>query len=694
MDPETTQWQVPKFESSGSTRVGWVEEQIQEGEGFLEGQLCYKELGQNMRIFDAVFRDKSRSTLITNELKYDIRKFCETLAEVREIAGYGSDIPAYKQFAEMLTKVSKCVYLESDFPFQILKVLQYASVMGIGYLWPKVRADEYGYGERKMVFEALGLLDVVPVQIPRSNDVQDAYAVTIYDYMPIAEAHGRFPLFQGELQTVGPRSYKTQVQAKRMDYAERYRYGEQGRSFGNLYTEIRYTFVRDLRINNTGYELPMGDVGTTWFYKVPSIGQPIFGGMRNGLPFMRPATVEDCRVYPNLRLLITSPGIDRPMYDGPAFDWDGKIPIIQYVVDDWAWEPLGRSLVGDVGSIESTTRKIERKIDQVITATLNPPMGYNHTETGGPKIEHFDIFEEDVRIGLDGKPRDVLQSVLPEEVRVNNEHFTFLKYLKECKQSQLGLTDLGNLQNMKANIANDTADKMLESIGPIAKGIAARIEKANKAIGYRMKFLILQWFNVSRIMEYVGPDNIAREVFDFNPDELVPSHLPDELVNGMFPNMPSQYDQLTRARWFARQIRLVSVPSTLLRITQMQEQLKYLQLKRGNAPISWSTVMKKLDVQNYGEVPGNTEHEKWFNEELETQKLKIIAAAQAAQLMKQLGMEPPQGGEGGKGGKGGGGGGGGGKGGGGGRPPSGSKSPKLRQKGAQGGNPRTVVSES
>lgn len=692
MEIETTQWQCPRFETSGSTRVAWVDEQIQEGEGFLEGQLCYRNLGQNMRIFDAIFRDKSRSTLVTNELKYDIRKFCETLAEVREIAGYGSDIPAYKQFAEMLTKVSKCVYLESDFPFQILKVLQYASVMGVGYIWPKVRADEYGYGERKMVFEALGLLDVIPVQIPRSNDVQDAYAVTIYDYMPIAEAHGRFPLYQSELQTVGPRSYKTQVQAKRIDYAERYRYGEQGRSFGNLYTEIRYTFIRDLRINNTGYELPMGDVGTTWFYKVPSIGQPIFGGMRNGLPFMRPAMVEDCRVYPNLRLLITSPGIDRPMYDGPAFDWDGKMPIIQYVVDDWAWEPLGRSLVGDVGSIEATTRKIERKIDQVITATLNPPMGYNHTETGGPKIEHFDIFEEDVRIGLDGKPKDVFQSVLPEEVRVSNEHFTFLKYLKECKQSQLGLTDLGNLQNMKANIANDTADKMLESIGPIAKGIAARIEKANKAIGYRMKFLILQWFNVRRIMEYVGPDNIAREVFDFNPDELVPSHLPDEMANGMFPNTPSQYDQLTRARWFARQIRLVSVPSTLLRITQMQEQLKYLQLKRGNAPISWSTVMKKLDVQNYGEVPGNTEHEKWFNEELETQKLKIIAAAQAAQWMKQLGIEAPPGGEGGKGGKGGGGGGG--KGGGGGRPPSGSKGPKLRQKGAQGGNPRTVVSES
>jgi hypothetical protein len=692
MEQDVTQWQVPKFESAPSIRLGWVEEQIQEGEGFLEGQTCYKNLGTNLRIFDAIFRDKSRSTLITNELKYDIRKFCETLAEVREIAAYGSDFAPYKKFAEMLTRVSKCVYLESDFPFQILKVLQYASVMGIGYLWPKVRADEYGYGERKIVFDALGLLDVIPIQIPRSNDIQDAYAITLYDYMPIAEAHGRFPLYQGLLQTVGPRSYKTQVQARRLDYAERYRYGEQGRSFGNLYTEIRYTFIRDLRINNTGYELPMGDPGTSWFYKVPYIGQMIFGGMRNGLPYTRPATVEDCRVYPNLRLIITSYGVERPMYDGPAFDWDGKMPVIQYVVDDWAWEPMGRSLVGDVGSIEITTRKIERKIDQVITATLNPPIGYDHTATGGAKIEHFDIFEEDVRYGVDGEPKKIMQSILPEEVRVQAEHFKFLEYLKNCKQAQLGLQDLGNLQNIKMNLANETADKMLESIGPIAKGIAARIEKANKAIGYRMKFLILQWFNVKRIMEYVGPDQIAREVFDFNPDDLVPSHMPDELLGGMLPSTPSQYDQLTRARWFARQIRLVSVPSTLLRITQMQEQMKYLQLKRGNAPISWSTVMKKLDVPNYGEVPGNTEREKWFNEEVEMQKLKIVAAAMAQQFMKQMGIQPPAEEE--AKGKGGGGKGGEGKGKGGGRQPSGNKPPQLKQKGAKGGDPRTVITES
>ena len=92
----TTRWQCPPFESRPSDIFEWVEEQIQEGEGFLEGQPCYRDFAQNMRVFNAIFKDTTKSKLITNELKYDIRKFCETLAQVREIAGYGSDHPAFK----------------------------------------------------------------------------------------------------------------------------------------------------------------------------------------------------------------------------------------------------------------------------------------------------------------------------------------------------------------------------------------------------------------------------------------------------------------------------------------------------------------------------------------------------------------------------------------------------------------------
>jgi hypothetical protein len=691
-ETETVTWQVPPWEALPSQKIAWVEEQIKEGEGYLSGQKCYTNLNANLRVFDAIFKDKTKSGLVTNQLKYNVRKFCETLAEVREIAGFSSDVPAYKAMAEMLTKVSKCVYLESDFPYQILKVLQYATVMGIGYLWPKVRPTEYGFGPREMTFDALGLLDVVPVQIPaRSNDVQDAYAVTVYDYMPIAEASAKFPLFQGQLQTVGRNNYKTLIQAQRQDFAATWRYGMvgdvQSRSFGNLYTEIRYTFIRDIRINTTGKEMQMGDPGTSWFYKVPFLGQPIFGGMRNGEPYMRPAMVEDCRIYPNLRLIITSAGLDRPMYDGTSFDWDSKIPVIQYTVDDWAWEALGRSLVGDVASIETTIRKHERLVDQVQTAKMNPPMGYNLDDNGGSKIEHFDIFEPNVRLGLTGgEPTKEFQSLLPDSVNVTNENWTLLKYLGDKELAQLGLNDVGNLANLKINMNSDAADKQLETIGPIAKGIAMRIEKANKRVGERMKNLIPQWMDANRLIEYVGPDHIAKEMFDYNPDDMVPSHLPDEMVNGGFPTTPSMYDRLTRAKFFVKKLRLISVPSTLLKITQAQEQLKFLQLKRTpDCPISWETVFGKLDIPN-----AKQEMEKYFKEQLELTKMKILAAAMAAEEMKKLGLQPPEE----HGGKGGGGKGGGGGLHAGGRPPSGGKQPKISQKGGAGGAPRTTVKES
>ena len=651
-------WQVPGFEADPEQRQGWVEEVIQEGEGYQSGSRAYANLQQSMRTFDGVFTDKVRSTLYSNFLKYNIRKFVETLADVREIGLYGSDAVQYKPYAEVENRVAKCIYLESQYPRQLRRALQYAAVTGIGYLWAKCKAEDYGFGERRIVYEPLGLLDVLPVQVPSSNDVQDAYACTIYEYMPIAEAHGRFPLFQSKLQPVDRMTQPSGVSAKRLAWASTIRYGEQSRSWGNLYCEIRYTFVRDLRINNLGVELPMGDEGTSWFYKVPCLGQEIFGGIRKGKPFMRPAALQDCRVYPNLRLIISNPGMKQPMYDGPAFDWHGKIPVVQFTVDDWPWEPLGLSLVDAVGSIEMTKRKHERLMDQIVTATENPPMGYDRSGTAGPKIENFDLFEQNVRMGVDGKPQDVFHSILPEEVRVTDINFKMIEYLKTIEEQQLGINDLGNIASMKLNVSADSFDKAVEPIGPIAKGIATSMEASNSKIAYMLKFQIAQWMDTARIIEYIGPDNITPEMYDFDPESLIPSHGPDEYVNvggammlpsdpaegqeGVLEERPSHYSQMERARVFAKKLRLLNTPSTLLKMTQREEQTKFMALKGRGAPISWHTVMKKLGVENFGEVKGDTEFEKFINEEKEMLLLK----AQEAQMAEKLGLShppPPQG---------------------------------------------------
>jgi hypothetical protein len=661
---------------TGAQRMGWIEEQLEEGEGWLSSQKPYKDMSRNFRIFDAAFNDKTKSTLITNELKYDLRKFAEVLSDVREIGTYGSDAAQYKVYTEMVNKLAKAVYLEGDFPAQLRKTIQYAEVFGRGYLWTKVKTGNYGFGERKIVFQPKGILDVVPVQVPESNDVADAYANTVYEYMPIAEAHGRFPAYQADLQPVERMRFSSRVQSRRVDYAERFRYGDEPRAFGSMTCEIRYTFIRDISINTTGMMLPMGQVGTSWYYEVPYVGQDILAGFRGGQKFMRKAMAEDCLIYPYLRLIISNKGMTQPMYDGPAFDWHGEMPMVQYDVDDWPWEPMGRSLVGDVGSIQQTKRKIERKMDQVITTTLNPPMGYDRGATGGPKIENFDLFEEDVRAGVDGKPSDVLHSLLPESVNVTEIHFKFLEYLSAAMGKQLGVEDVGNLAALKMNIASETADKMLESIGPVAKGIASNIERANAKVAYQLKFMIPQWYDTSRIVGILGPDNIAPQVFDFDPASMIPSHMAEEQVNGTMPTMASQYPKIERARRFAKNIRLVSVPSTLLKVTQMQEQLKWLQLYRGGAPIAFADVAKKMDIENYGDVKGATLRERYINEKEED----LLMQAKVAMLAQQLGLGgPPGGGDkkgGGKGKQG--------------RPPSGHAPPKIKQK----SDGRTTVTES
>jgi hypothetical protein len=690
-----TSWQVPPFDAPPDKKMGWIEEQLEEGEGWLSNQRAYKDLAKNIKIFDALFDDQVKSSLVSNELKYNLRKFIETISEVREIGSYSSDAKQFKPYAEMINKVAKGVYLESQFPRQIRKALQFSTVMGRGYIWPKCKTTRYGYGERQIVFEPLGPLDVVPVQIPSDNDVQNSYVVTIFEYMPIAEAHGKFPLFQSELLPISGVSYQSRVQARRVDYAEKFRYGEQNRNWGNLYCEIRYTFIQDLRINiapkgsKTGNQLPMGELGTSWFYTVPWVGQKIPGGVENGKRVERVATNDDCRIYPFLRLMISSRDMKRPMYDGPAYDWHALIPPVQYDVDDWVWEGMGRSLVQDVGSIEQTKRKHERMMDQILTTGMNPPLGYDRTATGGPKIENFDIFAQNVRAGLDGKPTDVLQSLLPDSVKVTGENFKFLEMLSAMEKTQLGINDLGGLAALKMNITGENLDKALEPIGPIAKGIAAGMEAANAKVAYMLKFMIPQWFDTKRIIEYIGPDNVTPDVFDLDPNSIIPSHMPDEYMGARLPftgegeNMtvtPSQYSKLERARRFAKNLRLISVPSTLLRLTQQQEQLKLMTLKRQNAPIGWCDILPKLGVDNYGTVKGDTVRERWMNEELENIKFKI----EEAKLTAAAGIDLGGGGQG--GGKG--------QGKGGGRPPSGKKGPQQYQKGAAGGDPRTGVKES
>jgi hypothetical protein len=666
------EWQAPPREAAGTYRRGWFDELTQNGERFVQAQPGTKNIQKNIRLLMGLGQDRD---LESNLLQPDIRTFVETITDLRQIATMGSRAAQFKKNVALYNDVFRFVFWDSNFVWNTRKALQYA-MMSRGYIWPKYSRDHYGWGRGRMHFDWLGPLEGLPEQVPANNDVQGCYAFTIIRPMPIAEAHARFPQFQQWLVPMSRydwKSYGTIGMARRMDFYDYWRFAEE-KDWDNKYCMIRYHWIRDLRINETGYTQQMGVDGTTWGYKVPSKGDLIVTiNPENGLPQSHKATLEECRMYPQLRLSITSPSVPIPMYDDTAFDWHGEIPAVQYDVNDWAWSPIGYSAVDSVAGLEVARRDRLSDVNSVLAIRKDPPLGHDvSTGVARTQMEKLDLLHaKGVRVGGKGDPSKWTKSLLPPEIDIDDKDFKGIELLSSSIKAALGLTDLASLREMKGNLSDQSFDKFIENLGPMAKGIAVNMWMANSKHAHMLKYNIAQYFSVHDLMSMVGPEGVGLETFDNDPNSLVPSHLPGEDTNS-----PSRYLKMQRARWFCDQLRVVNTPAQLLNITHMQERMTYMFFLQKGVPISMSTIMSKLGVDDY-----DIEQLKWRQEQLNQELWKLEASAAVQSKMKELGIEPqpPQGPGQGKGG---------------GRPSSGKTQHHAEMKGSRSGNVRVVNSTS
>lgn len=670
-------WQCPALEATPERRNSWVIEQVEEGGSWWRSQETYGYDDRNMRLLGT----GEGTGLKSNNIKANIRKFVETISDIREIGTLGTSAEQLKEIVEIENQVIQAICRESHFPRQDRKCLQWAVAARRGYMWPRFIRDGFGYGEGKFVFEDLPGNAVLPSQLPQDNDIQGAYAVTINHFLGIAEAHARYPKYQSELLPVSKIKPQNNNHVRRLETVDRWRYGNQS-NWDQRFCEFNWTFVRDVRINDTGNMYPMGDKGTSWYYEVPSLGQVIsWIDPTTNLPTSRTATQEDCRLYPQLRLIITNPGMSRPIYDGPAFDWHGMMPPVAYDVDDWPWLAVGYSLMGDIADLERAQRFYLDLMYRVAKVNMNPPMGYD-LDSGIPRedLKNMDMLDESgTKIGISGMPQNALQSVLPDTVKVRAEDFKMLELLNDMQSKTLGLNDMSSLEKLKLNLSSDNVDKLLETIGPVAKGIATNMEVAHSKIVMMLKYMIPQYLTTARAMAYAGPDAVQLQVLDFQPESLVPSHLPSEQAL-KDSKQSSNYTRIQRAKWAAENLVVTSVPSQLLNVTHMQEQLKYLNLFQQKAPIPFCEVAKQLGIKNWGESPGATLFEKWKWEQREMAEAQVETMQAVAGEMP-MGAPPaaatpptskPKEG----------------------RPPTAQAPPKLEQRGTTTGKPRTIISQS
>ncbi len=708
MQSNELNWQTPPFERSDADKLGFIRRAIDEGIKW-QGEHC--NIFAMQKAIDTI-GGKSGATVAsqwskftTGDLKRGVVECVETLADIRPFWGYNTGNVAFKDHANMMSKTAKAIYLEYFVDRAIKDALQFAATTQCGFIHPIYARDKFGSGDGVFRFVALGQPDILPVQLPRDRNYQRAYIVTITLPMGVAEAHALFPAYQQYLKPFAKKKY-----GRSKGGEERKSWDTNRWKLHNLdaqleqFCDIYYSYILDLRINYgeldaegkpvvdedgnpVGKELDMGEPGTTWYYKVPFVGQKITR-FENGRTVERIATEDDCRVYPQRRLMISCDGA--LMYDGPAFDWHGMVPLVPFYFDKWPW--------GDAYSLFDSTYHLQDAIDDMARSIYRVAMGrarpgkvYNSDITTGDKnarlssrqAEQIDPFSPDVTWAVDGDIKEpVMRPPMPEWCyNIPEWVFKVIEILQVAIMRQLGLDQVKALEKMKANLSDPEQIEDME--GPIVMGASRSMEMGLRDLGVMVMYLILQYMDTAQVMQIVGAEAIAPEVFDYAPEMVIPSHMPGEQTVDTDGNaVPSTADVFTRAKTFAKNIKYFITPHSLHYIAQNKFKLNLLAAQGRGAVIDPETMANAFEIPNWGTIEGSTVKEKVFN----WAKEQLAEEADILKLKAALGMTPPpgaepQGGGGGKPGP---------EPGHGGRPQTHQKPPKLKQKGMAGGG-RPVV---
>lgn len=679
-------WQLPPAAVSEDRRLGWVNEACQEGQAWLKSQRGFSDFRKALdtisgRDTNAYSPAAYRSRLNTNRLKRNLREVIGTLARLKPFWGYHSDNDAYSKQAEMMNKVTRALYLENFFDISIKDALKFAAATGRGWVWPVYTRNMAGTGQGSIKLKTYGSPCVLPVQLPGSGNWQDAYAVTVLDEMPVFMAHGMWPQFQHKLRPSSSRYWyssdgvRIAAQGNMATNLVQRIFGRGPRAansdaMADLLVPIRYCWILDLSVNSTDAEIAMGEPGSTWAYKVPFIGQdiPIGTDPKSGSVTYRKADANDARLYPYRRLIISSDTCIT--YDGPAFDWHGMLPLSSFALDSWPWEPLGFSLVHEGYEINEAIKEIERGNMDKIRAQLRPSLAYDTNAVSMGEAKAYDPFQPDSRVGFDGSAiegQPFQPTLAPEALKVTPESMAMIDHLTSAMDSQLALADIMTLTKMRAVGSMDELEKVVEANGPIVEEMSRSMEPPMRDVGNMVKYLVLQYLTTSRVMQYVGADGIAPEVFDFQPDSIVPSHLKGENVDD-----PSPTSKIQRARTFADNLRFFILPNSLHEITQTVMKLGLIQLRKAGIAIDSQTIAEAWSIPNFGSIPGSTVRERFKAEKEE----ELVFAARMQAIGESLGLGGPPG-AGGKQQEG--------------RPPSGQASPALKQK---DGGTRSTITES
>lgn len=675
--------------------LSWGQDIINDGRAYLKLQPSHRFIQDGIDLVNSdLDSGDALSTLSNAKSEVTVRNLKEIVASqtnIRIIPAFKSEISEFREQGTILNNSFMGWQNATFFDRRLRKAWQWATAAGTGYLGLRYDPNFWYKGKGDIIADAYGPLDVLPVGMGRQHDLQKAYAVALKVETPIHEAWRMFPLYADQIRPSRENSKgRGTVTSRAVKFASsvlrRFGPGEKTESENAPWemVDIYYIYVDDDSVNNTGRILPMGQVGTSWFYNVPYIGQDMpVGTTRGGQQITRKATYEDCLLYPNRRLIVetdTTPLNPDPM-DQVSPYWDGRVPVVQLRADDWPWTFLGFPITRYGQNLEKSNNQIRRGMIDAMNARLSPPRGYDKNLTSQALMQTMDTRVPNQTVGLDftfGSESPVRPLLPFQWYEFPPFYPQFLQQNEQLITQQMGVADASALARARQLPSGDSVEKLMESLGPLIKDMSRNMEESIRAIGELWKSRFFQFYTAPRRMQILGPDGLTEEDFDYNPGTLIPSS--DTVIEmKQMGVVEGGVPYFERARWHKDNFTFSITPYSLHELNSMTRRLFILQLTKSGFPMDWWTMADMFDVKNFGAPPqfedpltgemrpAQTVLERW------TCQMEMMAHIQAANQGGGApgggGKKPP------------------------GRPGTGQQPPTLEQKSGQGGT-RSTVRES
>lgn len=672
-------YRAPRMDAPNDHKLGWLKEQLSGARTFVQNQLSYPDIDKVMDILFSSNPEKQSSKLSNvrvNLIKRALREIVASQANIRPSWSYTSDNEDYDRTGDQLNRSLRAWWLNTFADRKVREALQFANVLGTGYVSPRWKPDFWVRGRGDIALDVYGPDEVLPFMMGRDNDLQGAYAVTICVSVPLAQAHAMYPLAQNVI-----RPSRAQAGWVRRGLEKVRRFAAPALNVSPIHdsaqqdnfpeVDLYYTYVLDLTYNQTGTVVPMGEPGSSWYYEVPSVGDSIPTTMFTGTGerLFRKATWKDCQLYPTRRLIVWTD--DAVLDDGPSPYWHGKVPAVRFTMDDWPWSSLGFSMVHDVASLQNGINELFRAVNDAAKVRLRPGVLYDENSLSKTLMDAIDTRQEGQAVGTNLSMGDVIKTILPPAFYEVPPWLTnHIGSMQELLKYQLALPDILAMAKGKQIPGSDSLEKILEQAGPIPADMARGTEASLRELGEMWKALAFQFYDSARRLQMFGDDDKSVEEFRFDPNLMVPSHMPGEPQE-----RASAYTRIQRAMWFSDQFVFHVTPGQLHQITTMTRRLMNFQLWRSGFPMDPWTMAESFDIANFGRPPegANTVMERW--EAWNKMKAELAQELQGAPNELQQLLGAIQKGAGKRGG----------------RPPSGQAAPQLKTK---DGGTRTTVTES